>query len=402
MAIEIVIGNVGSGKTYYATWRIWQEIKKIYEADIKGYNYKYKRILTNIEGIQPNKYVKLLKVDELIKLYEEELKIYKKWEEANAEVDFSNVDFNKKEIITDIDDLKLKEIVEHYPNHDENVKEFKNYNDKILEHIKIQNDKELAYIEYTKPIFQKAGYSDCLIVIDEAHNYFKALSAAKERLVSYHRHYDQDYIFITQDLTQLSRKVTGIAQKTIKAVNPVMKATKTFTYKVYSGGYISYRDTNLLEKIKLKADPDIFRLYHSGSSKTQKSYLFKVLAKPVGLLVALILGILLFMHYIQDKAKTNKHISKPVPVATNKHIPKLHIVKKSPPIVYETFKVLEIGNFYIYKNKKYYWVDFRKALNKCKAMYVNDVKNLDSTITIYYKIKDKNCLEKHLSSVSLL
>jgi len=73
MAIEIMIGNVGSGKTYYATWKIWQEIKKIYNAEINGTKYKYTHILTNIEGFTENKYVKQLKIEDLIKLYEEEL-----------------------------------------------------------------------------------------------------------------------------------------------------------------------------------------------------------------------------------------------------------------------------------------------------------------------------------------
>ena len=379
MAIEIIIGNVGSGKSYYATYRIWQEVKKIYEAEIKGFNYKYKRILTNIEGIQPNKYVKLLKVDELVHLYEEELKIYKKWEETNAEIDFSNIDFNKKEIIHDPEKITQNEIVEHYPNHLDPFREFKNINDKILEHIKIQNDKELAYIEYTKPIFQKAGYSDALIIIDEAHNYFKTLSAAKERLVSYHRHYDQDFILITQDLKQLSRKVTGIAQKTIKAVNPIMKGTKTFQYKVYSGGYISYRDTNLLEKIKLRADPDIFRLYHSGSRKTQKSYLLKVLLKPL-LMLLFVIGMLIYM-ISSFKDKGNQ-----APTSTTSPKPKEEIINKKEDKKinindWEDIKALKVKNWYIYKDNKYYWLDWRNALNKCNARTISFKKNLDSTIT---------------------
>ena len=393
MAIEIVIGNVGSGKSYYATYRIWQEVKKIYEAEIKGTYYRYNKILTNIEGIQPNKYVKLLKVDELIKLYEEELKIYKQWEEANAEIDFSGIDFNKKEIIKDTEEIKHQELIERYPNHLDPLREFKNINYKILEHIKLQNDKELAYIEYTKPIFQKAGYSDCLIIIDEAHNYFKTLSAAKERLVSYHRHYDQDYILITQDLKQLSRKVTGIAQKTIKATNPVMKATKSFKYKVYSGGYISFRDTNLLEKITLRADPDIFRLYHSGSNKTQKSYLFKVLLKPFLMLFFVIVMLFYLIHSFKEKGHTRAHAEHKTTV-TNQTKPKETPEENIKD--WEDIKTLKIKSWYIYKGNKYYWLDWRNAINKCNARTVSFKKNLDSTITYYYKIKDPECLELSL------
>ena len=397
MAIEIVVGNVGSGKTYYATWRIWQEIKKIYEADIKGVPYRYKRILTNIEGIKENKYVKHLKVDELVKLWEEEVKIYEKWEQSNAQIDFSKITFTNPEIEKDIEYLKLKELYERYIDHSERIREYKSYNDKILEEIKIPDDRETAYINFVKPHFAKLGYTDCLIVIDEAHNYFRTLGKAKERLVSYHRHYDQDYLLITQDPSQLARKVTAIAQKTIKAVNPVMKATKSFNYKVYSGGYISYRDTNLLEKIRLKADPDIFRLYHSGSSKTQKSYLIKVLAKPLGLIAVVVLGIIYFLTTLDQKAEPIKPKTEQTKIVSKKEIEE---DKEAEKPVYADIQALKVGNFIIYKGKKYYYLDFRKAIIKCKALSSGIQKNLDSTIVLYYKIKDPKCLDTLLSSAS--
>ena len=395
MAIEIVIGNVGAGKTYYATWRVWQEVKKIYEAEIKGTDYKYKKILTNIEGLQENKYVKPLKVDLLIKLYKEEFEKYKEWENAQAVIDFTEVKFNNTPKEIDTVSLHHKEIEKRVPNHFDNLREYKTINDRIIEHIKLANEKEKAYIEYTKPIFEKNGFTDCLIIIDEAHNFFKTLSAAKERLVSYHRHFDQDYILITQDLKQLNRKVTGIAQKTIQARNPVMKASKNFTYKVYSGGYISFRDTNLLEKITLKADPDIFRLYNSGSSKKQKSYLLKVLAKPLLMVLAVLIGIFYIIHSFKTQHTPIKH---------NSH--KSTITHKPPPsppapIHYTDIRILKIGNFYIYKGKKYYWIDFRNALNNCKALTEGFKKNLDSTTTLYYKIKDPQCLNTYLSSSGL-
>ena len=402
MAIEIIIGNVGAGKTYYATWRVWQEVKKIYEAEIKGTDYKYKRILTNIEGLQENKYVKPLKVDLLIKLYKEEFEKYKEWENANAVIDFTQVKFTNTPKEIDVVSLHHKEIEKRVPNHFDNLREYRTINERIIEHIKLANEKEKAYIEYTKPIFEKNGFSDCLIIIDEAHNFFKTLSAAKERLVSYHRHFDQDYILITQDLKQLNKKVTGIAQKTIQARNPVMKASKNFTYKVYSGGYISFRDTNLLEKITLKADPDIFNLYNSGSSKKQKSYLFKVLAKPILMVIAVLIGIFYLMHSL----KTNHHTPPKHSVKTKTPIKHKKIVVKPKPkkkiiIHYTDLNVLKIGNFYIYKNKKYYWIDFRQALNKCNALAEGFRKNLDSTVTLYYKIKDPKCLDTYLSSSAL-
>ena len=396
MAIEIIIGNVGAGKTYYATYTIWQEIKKIYNAEMQGTKYKYTHILTNIEGIAENKYVKQLKVRDLIELYKMELEQYNKWELGNQEINMEDVDFNAPRAIPDWEQHTLNDIITHYPNKEDKIRDFKSLNDKILQHINIPSERETAYINHIKPLFAKADFANCLIVIDEAHNFFKTLSGAKERLVSYHRHYDQDYVFITQDLKQLNRKVTGIAQKTILARNPVAKATKTFNYKVYSGGYISFRDTNLLEKVKLKADPDIFRLYHSGSTKKQKSYLFKILFKPLLAVAIVALGTFFFLTHLQNFSGA------PTPAAAAPHIPKKEITPPASakaPIKYNTIQVTKIKNFYFYQGKKYYWIQFRDALNKCKAVAINYTKNLDSTITLTYRLKDKECLKNALSTV---
>ena len=392
MAIEIIVGNVGAGKTYYATYTIWQEIKKIYNAEMQGTKYKYTHILTNIEGLSENKYVKQLKVRDLIELYKMELEQYNKWELGNQVVSMEEVDFNAPRAVPDWEQHTLNDIITHYPNKEDKIRYFKSLNDKILEHISLPSERETAYINHIKPLFAKAGFADCLIVIDEAHNFFKTLSGPKERLVSYHRHYDQDYLLITQDLKQLNRKVTGIAQKTIVARNPVAKATKSFNYKVYSGGYISFRDINLLEKVKLKADPDIFKLYNSGSSKKQKSYLLRLLIKPLLAVGIVILGTFFFLTHLQDFS--------PTPTPTR------HIVKEQTPlpkpkaaVKYTTIQVIKIKNFYVYNGKKYYWTQFLHAVNKCQGVAINYTKNLDSTITLTYRLKDKECLKNALSTV---
>ncbi len=398
MAIEIVVGQVGSGKSYYATWRIWQEIKKIYNAEVKGEDYKYKRIWTNIEGFKPNRYVKHLKVEELIALWEEELKLYEEWERAKKKVNIADIDFSDKTIKRDVEKEKEKELVKRIPAFLDPIKYFKTKNEEILDFISLGAEEEKAYIEFVKPKFEEAEFADALIVIDEAHNFFKTLSKAKKRLVSYHRHYDQDFIFIVQDLKQLHRDVTNIAQKTIKATNPILKAGKTFQYKVYAGGYISYKDTNLLERIKLRADKDIFRLYNSGSVKQQKSHFYKLVFK---LTLPLILVIVGFIYY------SNYFFSHPPGMQQQTHKPKIHSSTPNKSTKahkreehYYILNVKKIKNLYIYKNKKYMWLDFKKALNKCKAQYIKATVNLDSTVTEYYKLKDKSCLEQALLSVS--
>ena len=389
MAIEIIVGNVGAGKTYYATYTIWEEIKKIYNAEVTGKPYKYTHILTNIEGIKPNKYVKLLKVGELIKLWEWELSQYKKWESKYSFSQVEEINFNNIPLATE-----KEEIISHFLNKQDNIREFKSLNDKILHHINIPSDLETAYINYIKPVFKKQGFTDCLIVIDEAHNFFKRLSGAKERLVSYHRHYDQDYIFITQELHQLNKKVTDIAQKTILARNPTLKGTKSFNYKIYSGGYISFRDNNLLERVRLKADPDIFRLYSSGSIKHQKSYLKSLLVKGVFPLFLIIIGIIAFLNFIKSRG---------LPV-TPTH-PKAHfkILKKfsKPPTQWKKITIERIGNFIIWNNHKYNAQQFLQALETCRGAFISSQRHFDSTISESYKLKDIKCLNMQLYSSGL-
>ena len=76
--INLLVGLQGSGKSYYAVSEIWKHIKKMHQAEISGTTYKYSKIYTNIEGFIPNRYVETLDVSRLYKLWEWELKQYKK------------------------------------------------------------------------------------------------------------------------------------------------------------------------------------------------------------------------------------------------------------------------------------------------------------------------------------
>ena len=385
MAIEVIVGNVGSGKTYYATYRIWQEVKKMYEAEIKGLDYKYKVIYTNIEGIQPNKYVKHLKVQGLLDVYEQELKVYKEFEKQHTT---SRLTEDLKNNVAQEEEVKEDELETHYINYTDNIREWKSKVEKMLHDISIiKEDVEHEFIKITKPIFQKNNFTDALFVIDEAHNFFRFLSPPALRLVSYHRHYDQDYILITQDLKQLDRRLLGLTEKTIKAVNPTLKTSKNFKYKVYSGGYISYRDTNLIDKIVLKADPDIFNLYNSGGTKPSKSYLIKVLYKPILLILFVVIGYVYFIEYF-PKTFQKAHHSSHSNIATH--------IKTENPQKWETIEALIAGNFVLYNGKKYNLDNFNYALMSCKARLNKIRKNLDSSTTYFYKIKDKTCLNKYL------
>ncbi len=404
MAIELVIGTVGSGKSYYAAWRLWNEIKKIYLAEINGEDYKYKRIYTNIEGIQPNKYVKILKVEDLHNIWKWEVEQYLKFEEGIKEVELPDLDF--KQTITE---KKEDELVIRKPFKRDNIKVYDNESDEIFDFIKLPEEEETAYIHLTRPYFEKKSYTDCLFIIDEAHNHFARLTKAKHRLISYHRHYDQDYILIAQDLKQFARPVTALAQKTIKATNPTLKVRKMFVYKVYSGGYISYNDSNRLETIKLKASDDIFRLYISGSVKAQKSYILKkILPIILMFLSAMAIGIYLISNLSSEfspkpkakkikassiikksrpekKIKLEDILKKPKTAQKAKKIPATSIIKNNH---YKNITAIQYGNYVIYEGKKFHKLEWQAYSKNIGAKLISKKNNLDSSITLNYRIID--------------
>jgi len=133
----------------------------------------------------------------------------------------------------DIDEIRVEESTV------DNIEVFDNNDEKLFESIK-DPDASLdpEFIQYTLPTFEEEGFTHCLIVIDEAHNFFgKQLSAAFKRLLSYHRHYhDQDYLLISQDHKMFNFAVCQLAAYSIRAVNPIMRwRSDIFTYNIYSG-----------------------------------------------------------------------------------------------------------------------------------------------------------------------
>jgi len=234
MAITVGVGLQGAGKTYYGVAEVWKHIKKMHAAELNNESYKYKKIYTNIEGFIPNKYVSALKFADLENLWKWENEQYLNFENISTPNELPKIFFGEES--------------ELHPH--ENIEIITASDEKIFKAIQSNNDEELEsdYITFTRPTFEEHGFTECLFVIDEAHNHFKkSLSGALKRLASYHRHYDQDYILITQDLNQLPRYITNLTVFTFKATSPAIRLKRDiFTYKIYSGGYISFRDDNKL------------------------------------------------------------------------------------------------------------------------------------------------------------
>jgi len=391
--INVLTGLQGSGKTYYAVTEIWKHIKKMHQAEISGSPYKYSKIYTNIEGLIPNRYIERLDVSKLYKLWEWELKQYLAFESKHVypmppDIDFTPVKTEEKKSVcemidTDIIEERTEESVL------DSIEVFQTNDRKLLKSIKEnESEAEKEFIEYTLPHFQKMGFTNCLIIIDEAHNFFGGgLKKPWERLISYHRHYqDQDYLFITQDNKMLNNKVNLLTAYTIRAINPIMRwRSDIFTYNIYSGGYISFSGTNKLETKSLKASDLIFSLYESGGKKTAKSHFLKIILKllgGVGFVFAF--GWYAFGSFTTDKdevivnkKETNTTINKPI---VNKKESK-NYTKHSIEIFYL------VGDDLIHARtgKKFKYKSFEIFLaetDKPKSFE----ENKDGTIKIYYEL----------------
>ena len=112
----------------------------------------------------------------------------------------------------------------------------------------------------------------CVFVLDEYHNFFK--DKKDEILVwwlTYHRHLYQDIYLITQDLTLVNNEYKRIAEKFYRAVDSSRRLfSKKFRYKVYASFRLYKKDQ--LEIINIPFLEEVFNLYHSGQSSNKKSF----------------------------------------------------------------------------------------------------------------------------------
>ena len=402
--VNLLVGLQGSGKSYYAVAEIWKHIKKMHQAEISGTTYKYQKIYTNIEGFTPNRYVETLDVARLQSLWEWELNQYLAYEKRHnydvpPDIEFPTKKENKAKIITkakpildlDLDETRIEESTV------DTIEVFDNNDEKLFESIK-DPDATLdpEFIQYTLPKFEEEGFAHCLIVVDEAHNFFgQRLSPAFKRLLSYHRHYhDQDYLLISQDHKMFNFAVCQLAAYSIRAINPIMRwRSDIFTYNIYSGGWISFSGDNKLETKSLKAKELIFNLYNSGGKKLQKSHFLKIMFKLLSFVVIVGLFFYLFLRHYGGKDKE-------VVIQTNEQ--KVIVQKKTPETIdkktyIRNFLLIGHSVIDIKTGKKFVYNNFKNLLTSDDKPITLNV-NMDGTTTAFYKMTEQTLIDLRLRS----
>ena len=249
-----------------------------------------------------------------------------------------------KSCLTNINELKFDKF--------ENVKEldfnkFKIILTKLHNLYKLgQTDSELEEAVKDEDFFYT------LIVLDECHNFLNKDDEVLIWWLSYHRHFFQDIILITQDLPLVNKKYKSFTEFYYKSIPSSRKILNiSMIYHQYSGSQMFKT-----QKVNVKRLPiikDIFSLYGSGENNKQKSIVVYFL------IIAFALFILLFIvgyFFISSKTpepkkeepKTNINQTQSIQQPINKNTKKLNNQNKQP-IMHNTKIEEDTTNLKLYK-----------------------------------------------------
>ena len=303
--ITYLVGNPGSGKTYYAVFEIYrlflfkpQETflnKFIKQPKPKEYTYCY----TNINGFKFDLHEKFVKFD-FDKFYSDMSILYALY-------------------LSKIEDAELNE-----------------------------RAKEL-------------NLSGCLIILDEAHNFLKAKGdPVLIWWLTYHRHLYQDIFLITQNLSLINDEYKRIAEYFLHAVDSAKRLFKNkFRYIKYSGYKLFKKD--VLEALTIPYFKEVFDLYDSGQDSSQKSFVRQYIYLGLFIFIVLLIVFYFFLQQFKpDVSETRPDLESPGAQLSNLNANSLpaHQTKPTPQdkdkssqtYIYDISCIDDVCNF---KNEKY-------------------------------------------------
>lgn len=194
---------------------------------------------------------------------------------------FKNFQLSKtkyKVALTNINEIKFESFENVKPL---NFEEFKSIITNLHNQYKLgKTDSELEEIAKDEDFF------NTLIVLDECHNFMGKDDEVLIWWLSYHRHFFQDIILITQDLPLVHKKYKAFSEFYYKAMPSSRKLfNTTMNYQQYNGSQM-YKTQLALTK-KLPILKEVFQLYGSGENNKQKSLVkhFLILATIIFIIV---------------------------------------------------------------------------------------------------------------------
>ncbi|WP_373033709.1 zonular occludens toxin domain-containing protein [Sulfurovum sp.] len=306
MAITLIVGVSGSGKSYYTV----KMIVEMYTLALKKVGF-FLQWFYYYFPLKPKK-------------------VYSKTFTNIADFDFS---FSPHIHPLDMNELKLKLIV--------------------LEMMYLNNEGEQAIITRS----QELGIYGCFFAIDEAQNYFREVDKTYIWWFMYQRHLHQQIHLITQVPKNIHEKYTGNITVFYKVFSP-KKAASVKTLKLGSYSCKDYYKNCFENFFFVPIDPNIFKLYHSGNIEERVN----ILKKYYYIIPFFVFLLFIIFYFLMDAFTGDSHNSvKPVNAPTRQ----LSSVVNISPLV-EPVNVPAVSqpsdssvrrSSNVFKNKKLIFID---------------------------------------------
>lgn len=156
-----------------------------------------------------------------------------------------------------------------------------------------------------------------LFVIDEAHNFFDAKDPVLIWWLSYHRHLFHEIILITQNLALIDSKYKSFSEFFFKAFPQSLTLFKThFKYNIYCSSRMS--QVSKSGSIKIKRNPKVFELYQSGDTVNTSNIILKFLLFALFFLALVITIFYFYSESLKSdtQTETENNTSKSVALST--------------------------------------------------------------------------------------
>lgn len=333
--ISYIVGNPGSGKTYYAVY-------KIYEYFIKE-----------------SKDEKESKPDLLY--------CYTNINQFKFETDERLLKFEYDKFYSDMEIL------------------YALYLDKVSDEELNEKAKELK--------LHKA-----MFVFDECHNFLKSKKdPILVWWLTYHRHLYQEIFLITQDLSLVNPEYKRVAEQFFKAVDASKIFLKNkFKYVLY-GSYRLFKK-DIMNTIGIPYSQEVFNLYHSGNKSSNKSFVRKFFFISFVAFIAVLIYSYYFIQFLNPDEETTKQPIKPVTISTQPQTKSYTSQPKQPDEPLQTlhyYNLTCIDEICRFKDEKYTfpyaYISYTLISSRPKYFYSN-TKN--KHFIEYFLVFDKPVLDE--------
>lgn len=341
MAIHYIVGNPGSGKSYYGVYILWDSFIK--------------------QTKEPKGFLKQFIKPKVTKIYD------------IAYTNINEFKFDKSDKIIPFD--------------------FEN----ILSNLTILFNRykfEKATDEELIKTAKQLNLLNAIFVIDEIHNFFN--EKENEVLIwwlTYHRHLYQELYFITQDLSLVNNEYKRIAEFFYRAVDSSKRFfSKKFRYIQYSNYKLYQKD--IIKTFHIDFNQEIFNLYHSGQNGLGTSFVKKYLFISLIIFGFCIVAFAIFVNSITPdtpkKDIQNSNIQNTIELPITKNNTFGQITKKinTSEIFYYEINCINLICSFPNSNDKFDKRAIKFLLNQTEILYEIKKYNISNVETSIYFLKD--------------